>query len=107
MRLITGKHIPRRIFLKGMGATVALPMLDAMIPAGLGGREAVRAMDATRLIAMEMSHGAAGCTTWGAKQNFWSPSSIGRDFDLSPTSLRTLEPWRRCNGTWSSPSPPW
>lgn len=95
MRLITGKHIPRRIFLKGMGATVALPLLDSMIPAGLGGREAVRAMDATRLIAMEMSHGAAGCTTWGAKQNFWSPSTTGRDFDLSPTSLRSLEPWRR------------
>ena len=33
MRLITGKHIPRRIFLKGMGATVALPLLDSMIPA--------------------------------------------------------------------------
>ena len=35
MRLITGKHIPRRTFLRGMGATVALPFLDAMIPAGV------------------------------------------------------------------------
>ncbi len=95
MRLITGKHIPRRIFLKGMGATVALPLLDSMIPAGLRGAEAVRELDATRLIAMEMSHGAAGCTTWGAKQNFWSPSTTGHDFDLSPTSLRSLEPWRK------------
>ncbi len=95
MRLITGKHIPRRIFLKGMGATVALPLLDAMIPAGLRGTEAIRALDATRLISMEMSHGAAGCTAWGAQQNFWSPAQTGHGFDLSPTSLRSLEPWRK------------
>ena len=31
---LTGKHIPRRTFLRGMGATVALPLLDAMVPAG-------------------------------------------------------------------------
>ena len=31
--IITGKHLPRRSFLQGMGATVALPMLDAMVPA--------------------------------------------------------------------------
>ena len=96
MRLITGKHIPRRTFLRGMGATVALPFLDAMIPAGLGSREALRALaDNTRLIAMEMSHGAAGCQEWGAAQNFWSPALTGHDFDLSPTSLRSLEPWRK------------
>ena len=34
MRFITGKHIPRRTFLRGVGATVALPFLDAMVPAG-------------------------------------------------------------------------
>ena len=34
MAFISGKHIPRRTFLRGMGATVALPFLDAMIPAG-------------------------------------------------------------------------
>ena len=31
---ITKKHMSRRAILKGMGATVALPMLDAMLPAG-------------------------------------------------------------------------
>ena len=31
--MLTRKHLPRRTFLKGMGATIALPMLDAMAPA--------------------------------------------------------------------------
>ena len=30
---ISKKHLPRRTFLKGLGATVALPLLDAMVPA--------------------------------------------------------------------------
>ena len=30
---MTGKYLPRRTFLRGMGATVALPLLDAMAPA--------------------------------------------------------------------------
>ena len=34
MNYITGKHIERRSFLRGMGASVALPFLDAMVPAG-------------------------------------------------------------------------
>ena len=33
MNVITGKHLPRRTFLRGMGATMALPFLDAMVPA--------------------------------------------------------------------------
>ena len=31
--IITKKHLPRRTFLRGLGATVALPLLDSMIPA--------------------------------------------------------------------------
>jgi hypothetical protein len=31
--ILTNKHIPRRLVLKGLGATVALPLLEAMIPA--------------------------------------------------------------------------
>ncbi len=33
MQILTGKAMPRRTFLRGMGATVALPYLDAMVPA--------------------------------------------------------------------------
>ena len=34
MNFVTGKQIPRRTFVKGVGASIALPFLDAMIPAG-------------------------------------------------------------------------
>ena len=34
MAYLTGKHMARRTFLRGAGATVALPFLDAMVPAG-------------------------------------------------------------------------
>ena len=34
MHFITGKHLPRRTFLKAAGATVALPFLESMVPAG-------------------------------------------------------------------------
>ncbi len=97
MEFLTGKHMSRREVLKGLGATVALPLLDAMVPASGGstfssGSSAVT--DTTRLVAIEMVHGAAGCDEWGATQNLWSPAAVGRDFDLSPTSLSPLAPFR-------------
>src|SRR5262245_43471955 len=83
-------HLSRRTMLKGLGATVALPMLDAMMPAGA----AAQARRPVRLIAMEMVHGAAGSTAYGIKQNMWSPAAVGSAFDLGPTSLKSLEPYR-------------
>src|SRR5688572_12059134 len=90
MHFITGKHLPRRTFLRGMGATVALPFLDAMVPAG---RSYVD-NGPTRLIAMENSHGSAGAEDWGATQYLWSPEKLGRDFDLTPSALSPLEGYR-------------
>jgi hypothetical protein len=89
---IIGKNLPRRTFLRGMGATVALPFLDAMVPAGRLWRSA--ALDRPRLVCIEMVHGAAGCNAWGATQNLWSPAAVGRDFDLTPSALSPLEPFR-------------
>jgi hypothetical protein len=94
MEFITGKHLPRRTFLRGMGATVALPLLDAMVPAGRVWSAAARADNPTRLVTIEMVHGAAGCNEWGASQNLWAPAGVGRDFDLAPTALSPLEPFR-------------
>ena len=97
MDFITGKHISRRTMLKGMGASVGLPLLDAMVPAGrlrsatAAGREA----EGTRLVCIENVHGAAGCNDLGAKLNLWAPAQEGKNFDLSPTSLRPLEPFRK------------
>jgi hypothetical protein len=89
MNLITGKHLNRRTVLKGLGATVALPMLDAMMPVGLSAQARK-----VRLVAMEMVHGSAGSTAFGATKNLWAPAATGAAFDLSPTAMAPLEPWR-------------
>src|SRR5262249_13248591 len=47
-----------------------------------------------RFVCVEMVHGSAGSTQIGIKKNLWAPSAIGRDFDLSATSLKSLEPFR-------------
>ena len=96
MKLITGKHISRRAMLKGAGAGIGLPLLDAMIPAGRlwGSTAAGKAADTTRLICIEQVHGAAGCNEWGASQNLWAPAATGRNFDLDGSSLKPLEPFR-------------
>jgi hypothetical protein len=76
-----------------MGATFALPFLDAMVPIG---RAASRlAPDRTRFVAIEMVHGAAGCNELGAKMNLWSPAEAGNQFDLGPTALKSLDPYRK------------
>jgi hypothetical protein len=94
MTYITGKHIQRRTFLRGMSASVALPFLDAMVPAGrLSARKAAE-VDPIRLVTIEMVHGAAGCNDWGATQNLWNPAEVGRHFDLTSSALSPLEPWR-------------
>jgi hypothetical protein len=82
--------LSRRSVLTGMGATVALPFLEAMAPA----RRASAGGAATRLVCVEMVHGSAGSSAIGIKQNLWAPAAVGRDFDLTPTSLRTLERFR-------------
>jgi len=93
MHFLDGKPLPRRTFVQGMGATIALPFLDAMVPVGRGAAR-YAATDRTRLVAIEMVHGAAGCNELGAKLNLWSPAAVGRNFDLSPTALSSLEKYR-------------
>jgi hypothetical protein len=92
MHFLTDKPLPRRTFVRGLGATFALPYLDAMLPAGFGARRAV--VDRTRLVAIEMVHGAAGCNELGSRLNLWAPSGTGRDFDLGPTALKSLDSYR-------------
>src|SRR5688500_13768445 len=77
--------LSRREVLKGLGATIALPYLDAMTP--------VRTPP-LRLVCIEQVHGAAGSSIYGAQQNLWAPAATGRAFDLSTSSLKPLEPWR-------------
>ena len=50
MTYITGKHIERRTFLRGMSASVALPFLDAMVPAGRLSAAKAAEVDPVRLV---------------------------------------------------------
>ena len=89
---ITNKQLSRRTVLKGVGVTMALPFLEAMVPArSVFGATPGKKL---RLVAIEMVHGSAGSTALGIKKNLWAPSAVGRDFDLSPTSLVSLQPYR-------------
>jgi hypothetical protein len=85
MSYLTGKHIPRRRFLRGLGATVALPFLDAMIPAGRWLSGTARAsVERTRLLCIEEVHGLPGCNEWGATKHLFAPATTGADFQLLP-----------------------
>jgi len=90
---LSKKHLSRRTVLRGMGVTVALPLLEAMVPARtlLAATPAGRKI---RLSAIEMVHGSAGATQIGLQKNLWSPAQVGRNFDLSTSSLAPLEPFR-------------
>ena len=99
MHFLTGTPLPRRTFLKGLGAVVALPYLDAMEPSmrSLGRRGAESVLkDKTRFVAIESVHGAAGSNVWGSSKNLWAPAGVGKNFELNPDgALSPLEPWRK------------
>src|SRR5919201_2674687 len=93
---LSQKHISRRTVLKGMGVTIALPFLDAMVPArSVFAKTMAGASSAkNRLVCMEMVHGSAGSTAIGLQKNLWAPAKSGHEFDLSSSSLKPLEPFR-------------
>ena len=90
---IAQKHLSRRTALKGLGVTVALPLLEAMVPARTALAKTA-ASGKVRLAAIEMVHGSAGATVVGLQKHMWSPAATGRNFDLTPSSLAPLEPFR-------------
>lgn len=87
-------HIKRRTFIKGMGASIGLPFLDAMVPAQTHWSTIEQEIDVTRFVGIEMVHGAAGSNEYGATQFLWAPEHEGADFDLTPSSLSPLDPFR-------------
>ena len=86
MPFITGKHLSRRTFLRGVGACVALPSLDAMIPAGRLLQDGSRETGFTRLVCIEESMGSAGSSDWGDSQHLFAPARTGRGFELDVNS---------------------
>jgi hypothetical protein len=75
-----------------MGVSLALPLLDSMVPAQTPVAKTA-AVPRTRLACIEMVHGAAGSTADGTEKHYWSPAEEGRDFKFSQT-LEPLEPLR-------------
>lgn len=80
--IVTKKALPRRTFLRGVGAAVALPLLDAMVPA-LTAQTATAANPVRRLGFVYMP--------MGAHIPQWTPAGEGKLTELSPT-LRSLAP---------------
>jgi hypothetical protein len=81
---LTRKHLSRRAVLKGAGATIALPLLDAMIPARTALAQTVAA-SSPRLGFVYFPHGAL--------QDEWQPKQVGRAFDF-PFIIEPLKPFR-------------
>jgi len=90
---ISKRQLSRRTVLKGLGVTMGLPLLDAMVPA-MAQAKTTAAAGTVRFICIEVPHGSAGATAYGLKNNFWSPAAVGREFDLSATILAPLEAFR-------------
>jgi hypothetical protein len=83
MAFITKAHLSRRTFLRGAGVTLALPLLESMIPAAtLLGQTAAKAR--TRLGAIYFPHGAI--------MSQWTPAAEGAAFELTPI-LQPLKPF--------------
>jgi hypothetical protein len=81
---ITKKHLSRRTFLRGMGVTVALPLLESMVPAStLLARTAAKPV--ARLGFVYVPHGAI--------MDKWTPATEGAGFEFTPI-LEPLEPHR-------------
>jgi hypothetical protein len=85
--LISKIHLPRRTVLKALGATVGLPFLDAMIPAGTAGRAFGRTAAASRL-SMSFIY-----FPHGAVLDQWTPGTGPAGLELPPI-LAPLAPFR-------------
>jgi hypothetical protein len=91
---LTKKHIPRRAALKAAGVTLALPFLDAMVPAGMALAQTA-AVPKLRTGFFYLPHGAImGNTAHGPAMDRWTPSGTGADFKFN-TIMASLEPYKK------------
>lgn len=84
MRFNSRKHLARRTFLRGMGVTVALPLLDSMIPASTA-LAATAANPKARFLGIYLPHGAT--------MDKWTPAQEGAGFEFTE-SLKPIEKLR-------------
>jgi hypothetical protein len=91
---LTKRHLSRRTVLKGAGVTLALPLLEAMVPAATPLAQTA-ASPTLRVGFFYIPHGAIlGNTSHGDEMDKWTPRGAGADFTLSPI-LKSLEPHKR------------
>jgi hypothetical protein len=83
---ISKKHIPRRAVLKGAGAAIALPLVEAMIPAATAWAATPAGKTPQRFAFVSFPHGAI--------MDRWSPKETGTSYSMSPI-LQPLEPFRK------------
>ena len=82
--IVTKKALPRRTVLRGLGATLALPFLDGMVPA------------LTALARTEARRAARFCAVYvpnGIMMESWTPAAVGRHYEFTPI-LKPLESFR-------------
>jgi hypothetical protein len=80
------KHVSRRAVLKGVGATIALPLLDAMSPAATAWAQTAAGSSPKRFAFIGFPHGAI--------MEHWSPTETGTGYKMSPI-LEPLEAFRQ------------
>ena len=83
---ITKKHLSRRTVLRGLGTTLALPLLDAMIPA-MTAQAKTAANTPPRFFGGFVPHGAA--------PGYWIPEQVGALPDELPFIWKPMEPFRK------------
>src|SRR5580693_2189726 len=81
---ITKKHLSRRTLLRGVGVTMALPLLDSMVPAQTA-LQKTAAKVSPRLGFVYIPHGAI--------MDKWTPATAGKGFEFTPI-LKPLEPYK-------------
>src|SRR6266550_3423159 len=78
------KSLPRRTVLRGLGATMALPFLEAMLPPF-----SLKGLAATKPV----HRFQAFYTPNGMAMEYWTPKGVGKDFELSPI-MEPLAPYK-------------
>jgi hypothetical protein len=93
MTFITKKHLSRRTLLRAGGVSLGLPLLGAMVPAGVALAQTAAAPK-PRLGFFYLPHGAImENTRFGLEMNRWTPDAEGKEFELKPI-LEPFAPWK-------------
>lgn len=85
MSFITSKSLPRRTILKGLGVSLTLPFLEAMLPA-FSARSRAAGAPAHRFLTFYVPNGMA--------MQYWSPKGEGSNFELAPV-MAPLAPFKK------------